>query len=130
MNASALKDFVSVPQLSVMVSNCAGEEGEYFKDKINEMASLVNNMPKVYEQDGMGDEAVVSLHYFLGTFDWFITEKDSEAGEKQYQAFGFADMGCPELGYISIEEIISNGGELDLHFEPRTLAQVKKDYNY
>jgi len=57
--------------------------------------------------------------------DWYITEKDM--GDEQIQAFGLADlgMGFPELGYISIEELVENGVELDLHWTPKTLAEVK-----
>jgi hypothetical protein len=34
-------------------------------------------------------------------------------------------MGHPELGYISIEELVANGIELDLYWTPKTLAEVK-----
>lgn len=34
-------------------------------------------------------------------------------------------MGYPELGYISIAEIIECGGELDLHFTPATLKEIR-----
>lgn len=44
-----------------------------------------------YEQDGKGEEAIVTLHYFRGGMDWFITEKDMEP--EQHQAFGLADLG-------------------------------------
>ncbi len=82
-------------------------------------------MPKTYEQDGKGDDAVVYLHYFRGDMDWYITEKDMEA--EQHQAFGLADlgMGFPELGYINISELIDNNVELDLYWEPKTLREVK-----
>ncbi len=36
-------------------------------------------------------------------------------------------MDCPELGYISIVEILSVGAELDLHFNVRTLGEVKAE---
>ena len=46
---------------------------------------------------------------------------------EQHQAFGLADLGMgAELGYISIVELLENGAELDLHFVPRTLEQIKK----
>lgn len=120
-----LRNFLSDAQLSALGDAVYGEEGQWFIDKIAEIADRIRNMPKTYEQDGKGDEAVVYLHYFLNNMDWYITEKDMET--EQYQAFGLADlgMGYPELGYISIEEITSAGAELDLHFEPKTLAEVK-----
>ena len=38
-----------------------------------------------------------------------------------------ADLGmdCAELGYISIEELTEYGAELDLHWTPKTLREVK-----
>jgi hypothetical protein len=81
-------------------------------------------MPKTYEQDGKGENSIVYLHYFLGDFDWFIIERDVEP--EQLQAFGFACLYFDELGFISITEIIQNGGELDLNWKPKTLAEVRK----
>lgn len=121
-----LQKFTSFPQLHTMAHNCYGEEGEFFVTLITKLAESIKNMPKVYEQDGKGDEAVVHLHYFLNGMDWYITERDFELGE-QIQAFGLADlgMGYPELGYISIEELVANGAELDLYWTPKTLGEVK-----
>ncbi len=84
-------------------------------------------MPETYGQNGMGDQAVVYLHYFCNAGDFYITEKDSDPdGDGQIQAFGLADLGYPELGYISIQEIISAGVELDINWSPVTLEQIKE----
>ena len=120
-----VKHFVGDSQLEAMGDGVRGEEGEFFKTMFVKLADQLNTMPKTYEQDGKGDEAVVHLHYFLGNMDWYITERDME--EDQIQAFGLADlgMGYPELGYISIEEITNAGAELDLYWTPKTLSEVK-----
>jgi hypothetical protein len=76
-------------------------------------------MPKTYETDGQGDEAIAHLHYFTSGFDWYITERDME--EEQLQAFGLACVHETELGYISIVELLRNGAELDLHFMPKAI---------
>lgn len=117
--------FLSVQQLHIIQCNVNGEEGNFFLNKMAELVNLFKTMPKTYEQDGKGDEAIVSLHYFKNGMDWYITERDQE--EMQYQAFGLADLGIgqPELGYISIEEITDNGAEIDLHWTPKTLGEVK-----
>ena len=120
-----LRRFVSTQQLSVLGDACYGEEREWFIDTLVELAERILAMPKTYEQDGKGDDAIVYLHYFKNNMDWYITEKDMEV--EQIQAFGLADlgMGSPELGYISIEELTEYGAELDLHWTPKTLAEVK-----
>ncbi len=127
-----LRKFAPVSQIAALLEGLRGEEGEYFKAKIFEMAERITTMPKTYEQDGMGNEAIVNLHYFVGGCDWYITEKDIGApGDvEQRQAFGMADLGygC-ELGYINIEEIIKLGVELDLYFKPCTLALLRAKRN-
>ena len=120
-----VKDFVSDSQLEAMGDGVRGEEGEFFKTLFVKLAETITNMPVTYKTDGQGDEAIVHLHYFRGNMDWYITEKDM--GDEQIQAFGLADlgMGFPELGYISIEELVANGIELDLYWTPKTLAEIK-----
>lgn len=115
-------------ELQAIGDGCRSEEKQFFFDKIVEMAGIISTMPKTYEQDGKGNEAIVYLHYFRGNQDWYITEKDMETPEEpgQYQAFGLADLGYGgELGYISIVELVKAGVELDLYFKPRTLAEIK-----
>lgn len=84
--------------------------------------------PKTYEQDGKGDQAIAYLHYFTSNGDFYITEKDIDDGVTQ--AFGLASIGdsYPELGYISITELVKNGAEIDLHFEPKTLGEIKASF--
>ena len=128
---TVLQEFISRAQMRAMVDGCRGEEGDYFRAKLIEYAERISTMPTTYEQDGMGDAAIVHLHYFIGACDWYISERDiDEDGEGQIQAFGYANLGdddCAELGYISIKEIIGCGAELDLHFTPCTLASIKED---
>lgn len=118
--------FIGSDQLEALRAGLQGEEREFFIDKIFELRDLVNSMPKTYEQEGKGDQAIIHLHYFIGNCDWWITEKDSEF--MQRQAFGLADLGYgAEYGYISIEELIENGVELDFYYKPRTVAEQMKD---
>lgn len=122
----AIEAFLPVSEFLVLARHCVkGEEQQYFRDKVVELAKLIATMPKTYEQDGKGDQAVAYLHYFSPSGDWYITEKDQD--EEQHQAFGLANMGEPELGYISIVELVKYGVELDLHWTPKTLAEVKKE---
>lgn len=122
-----LKGFVGRGQLHVMVAGCRGEEGNFFREKIQEMAERIATTPVTYQQRDAA-EPVAHLHYFLGGCDWYILEKDVDSdGEGQHQAFGWANLGDDqnaELGYISIPEILAHHGELDLHFRPRALAEI------
>ena len=85
------------------------------------------NMPRTYETDGQGDNAVAYLHFFtMGRGDFWITEKDKEP--RQLQAFGLSRILAVELGYISIEELqLSPMMELDFYWVPKTLREIKDE---
>lgn len=114
-----------------------GEEGQFFKDKMVELAGIAETMPKTYGQDGMGDNAVAYLHYFRGGSDWYITERDRGSPEdtpedRDSQCFGFVvlngDVDNAELGYISIPELTGLGVELDFHWTPKTIGEIKRSH--
>lgn len=122
-NLKFLLKFVGRAQLDVMQKICDGEESAFMEAKIDELVGVIKTMPKSYETDDQGQNAVVYLHYFLGGMDWHITEKDRE--EDQFQAFGLANLGYGgELGYISIDEITSCGAEIDLYWTAKKLSEV------
>lgn len=126
---SPLRGFIGQSQAIALASCLVGEEGEYFEQMLTQLGERITNMPKTYEQDGKGDEAVVYLHYFKGSCDVYVTEKDKETPDEpgQHQAFGYTDIGYgAELGYVSIAELLSAGVELDLYFTPTTVGELKK----
>jgi hypothetical protein len=121
---NTLQDFVSPAQRRVVANLSAGEEGEWFLQKMQEIRQTVDTMPKSYETDGQGDNAVAHLHYFGPSCDFYITEKDM--CKKQHQAFGSASYGHgAEMGYISLCDLLRHGVELDFHFTPRSLKDLK-----
>lgn len=123
-----INEFVSKEQMATLIHlSRTGEERAFFKQLTLDLIKHLETMPKTYETDGQGDAAVVQLHYFNAGSDWWILERDIE--HEQHQAFGFAclngDTHCAELGYISINELITHNVELDLYYHPQTLGQVK-----
>lgn len=105
------------------------EEHEFFRHKAAELAKRIDQIPAFYAQDGKGDEAVVYLHYFRGAANYWVTEIDRNYEPRRIEAFGLANLygGAEdaELGYFDIAKLVRHGFELDLHFEPRTLAQLR-----
>ena len=81
-------------------------------------------MPETHEQDEKGDNAIAYLHCFKGNYDGYITEKDREG--EQFQAFELAKIHVAEMGYISIVELMYCQVELDLHFTPTPICELKK----
>lgn len=124
---SLLKPFLPAAQVAVVRQGLRGEEKDFFASKMIELAGTVQATPQTYGQQGATDP-IAHLHYFTAGSDFWITEKDMEA--EQVQAFGFACLGGDaqnaELGYISIEELLRNGAELDFHFPPTPLSSIKE----
>ncbi|CAM3836088.1 DUF2958 domain-containing protein [Castellaniella denitrificans] len=123
---TGMNRWMSEGQNKAVIAGLMGEEWQFFADKMKELAGVIAAMPKTYDQNGKGDEAVAHLHYFRGAGDWYITEKDME-GAGTEQAFGLADLygDGGELGYISIYELTEAGVELDFHFNPKTIGQIR-----
>ena len=125
---SMLRKFISPAQMSVILSLMVGAEGAFYREKVKSLAAEVRAMPMTSDT-GDSIDPVVHLHYFRGSADVWILERDVGDGSApkglgpQYQAFGYVDLGYgPELGYVSLPEIFSAGMELDLHWKPTPVS--------
>ena len=81
------------------------------------------------DQDGTKDfKAVLKLFDPTGSSTWYLSELDPETNI----AFGLCDMGYPELGYVSLDELstlkvkMGLGIERDLYFIPKTFDELQK----
>lgn len=123
---TVVKPFIGASQITAMLANCYGEEGNAFVDKFKAIGSLISDMPVTYQQNGKGKDSIAYLHYFVGGCDWYITEADMEGGVTQ--AYGYSilngDLQMAEFGYINITELLEVGAELDLYFEPCTINAI------
>lgn len=128
-----LAPFMPYRQRITLQALLHGEEGPALADIVLAMQERIRAMPKTYETDGQGKDAVAHLHYFRGSVDAYITERDMGNGpddQAQQQATGIVSLyggGAKdgELGYVSIEELIENNVELDLYFQPKTLRELQ-----
>ena len=119
-----LGPFITRGQWHMLWKLCQqGEEQAHFRQMVQDLTTRIEVMPKTYETDGQGLNAVASLHYFTPAFDFYITEKD-HTGNGTQQAFGLACAHEREIGYISIRELVEAGAELDLYWTPQTLAAI------
>ena len=122
-----LKMLTPPAQYEAIIAGMMGEEGDAFIEIIDRIYATWEQMPKTYETADQGRETIAHLHFFVGACDWWIVEKDADTDHAgQVQAFGIADlgMGYRELGYISIPELLANGAELDLHFQPKPIGEI------
>ncbi len=89
---------------------------------------LEKQTPRLYETEDFSDELkIVQFKLFdcMSKWTWYIIEYCQE----EKLAFGLVDGQEQELGYISISELESLGWriERDLNWQPRSLAQLKKE---
>ena len=113
-------------QFEAITDGLLSEEGDHFVEVIDRIHAAWQAMPETYWTDAQGRAALARLHYFTGGCDWWIVERDADPDNAgQVQAFGVADLGMGrELGYISIPELLENGADLDLYYEPQTIGQL------
>ena len=92
----------------------------------------LEGVPALYEQDGKGDKAKVSLIVKIAYtgYIWLLTEYSKE----EDLFFGFTclnDIQNAELGYVSKKELEDLGRKYPLtieKFENLTLAEAKEKY--
>jgi len=125
-----LRRFIPTGQISTIISAFAGEEGQFFRERLYEVAAAVRATPVTRKTEGVADPTV-HLHYFVGSCDAWIIERDIGDGQcepgvgPQHQAYGYVDTGYgPELGYISLPDLFKAGVELDLHWTPVPASAV------
>ena len=90
--------------------------------------AIESQIPALYEQDGLGDDAIVHAKFFTpdGSWRWYATEYCPE----RRLFFGLVDGFDRELGYFSLDELESVRGALglpierDAWFTPTKLSEV------
>lgn len=99
---------------------------EYWIKVLEKSVATFENMPKTYQTSSQKlAECVAYLHYFSGSNDWWIVEKDLES--QQLQARGAAKFGFhqSDIGFISIESLCNTPlMELDLFWQPKMLKDI------
>lgn len=75
---------------------------------------VAKSIPKLYEQEEMGDEAIVHVKFFdpCSQWTWYATEFD---GNDTF--FGLVRGHEVELGYFSLHELQEYRGPLDMGVE-------------
>ena len=82
------------------------------------------------DQDGTKDfKAVIKLFDPTGSGTWYLSELDPNTNI----AFGLCDLGYPELGYVSLDDLsnlkvkMGLGIERDLYFTPKTFDELQNN---
>jgi len=123
---ASVKYFMPLAQQKTVKANIHA-----FQDVLEHLERVISDLPALYDTDGQ-DDKIAYLHYFYGGTDIYILERDISA--EQLQAFGWTilnnDYQNAEYGYIGIQQELlpSNKIELDFHFDPTKLSDIKKSH--
>jgi hypothetical protein len=107
-------------------STLRGMESNDFNEVIQTITKLVEALPD-YCAEGYDPDTneTAYLHYFYGGCDWFIMNWDSDNQEFYGYAILNSDIEMSEYGYISVDELISDGRiELDFYWTPVTVEEA------
>lgn len=130
-------NFMGYSQRLALLEALRSEEGEGIADMVLRVAEQIKATPKTYGTEGIAEhERKVCLHYFRGGVDAYILERDvgdfadGDGLGPQLQAYGKITVvggGWEEAewGYVSIAELLKHGVELDLHFDPTLVGDMK-----
>ncbi len=91
---------------------------------------LLDVLPAIGSTDGQGSDAVALVKLFTpwGSWSWYITEASREGDA--VLMFGLVDGHVKELGYVSLNELLSVRGpmglaiERDLYWSPKKLGDL------
>lgn len=101
---SFVKSVLPTSQYNTTINYLNGEERNFFKQKIKDIAEIVKNAPKLYETDGQ-EEHPITLRYFHPSGTETLVTEIGENGE----AFGFqclnGDYQMAEWGYVDLNEL-------------------------
>lgn len=116
-----LQPFIGNRQLQALKMLCKSPDGEWYRNRLNELLQTFNNLPELYSNEELGEQAIIKLHYFTPSSDFYITEIDNE----HQIAFGLMHIFEAELGYINVPELVDCNAEIDLHWSEKTITDVK-----
>jgi len=116
-----LQGFIGNLQLQALRMLYKSRDGKWYRNRLNELLQTFNNLPELYSNEELGENAIIKLHYFTPSSDFYITEIDRD----RRTAFGLIRIAEPELGYINLPDLIDCNTEIDLHWSEKTIADVK-----
>jgi hypothetical protein len=129
---SYLRPYLFAGQLAALEQLSRGEEGEYFLKLVVDLAARIRSVPAIDQGPEVTNDSPVVLHYVFQGSDWYVFELQHVPEDDVVLGFGWAILGgdyqMAELGCISVSELLTCGVELDLHFAPKTLGQVRLEH--
>lgn len=131
-----LEPYLPPHQAEAIKSNLRGEEGEYFMQLLCDLAEQFMFAPRTYDQSDVRDP-IAHFHYFKGGYDCYVTELDigdpecpDDLTQHQVRAYARYDHmpEYAELSYAHFPELFESKVDLDFHWEPTPLSEIKRKH--
>lgn len=99
---------------------------------------LRKNLPKIYTQDGKGNEAKIYAKFFTpdSSLTWYVLEGepvlDEQGNEVDFEFYGLVDGYEQELCYFTLSNLKSIRGkfglpvERDLYFKNQIIGDIRR----
>jgi len=101
--------------------------------------AIRDTIPKLYEQSGKGDEAIIHVKFFdpTGSWTWYATEGqpviDADGKEIDFAFFGLVHGDDKEWGYFFLSQLkevkgrFGLGIERDMYYSKKTIGEMKNE---
>lgn len=124
-----VRKFAPPSQMREIIAGTQGDEREKFLGILADFGDRIFRMPaasgdKAPPLDAEGE--IAQLHYRVGRYNWYLTRKGSENPVENAVVFVTAPGVRESIGFISVQEILASGGELDLSFKPQRLSKIPR----
>jgi antirestriction protein ArdC len=113
-------------QFHVMERGLTGSNGDYYRQRVEDIAHSVHEMPGMYAQEPYGTGATARLHFSGDGSEYFLTEL-SVTDDLAY-GYKVDENGATSFDEIPLREIRETAARLDLEFEPRTVNSLIREY--
>jgi hypothetical protein len=82
---------------------------------------ILQHIPKLYEQEELGDEAIVYVRLYepLAQWSWYVLEYDG-----MDTCFGYVKGFENEFGYFCLSEMENTLVMVDMEFEPTKMKDI------
>lgn len=123
-----VRKFVPPSQMREIIAGTQGDEREKYLGILADFGNRIYRMPASGEKAPPleAEDEIAQLHYRVGRYNWYLTRKGPMNPVENAVVFVTAPGVRESIGFISVQEILASGGELDLGFKPQRLSKIPR----
>lgn len=121
-----VRKFTPPSQMREIIAGTQGVERDKYLKILADFGNRIFNMPASGAKAAPLADEIAQLHYRVGLYNWYVTRKGPENPVENAVVFVTAPGVTESIGFISVQEILASGGELDLSFKPQPLSKIPR----